>query len=560
MARRRSRRRKSSYRDEPEASGLPPQLVVEDLSPRARRLVESGVIDLDAIAGSGDGGRITSGDILHAARVMEMEQSVARIEAVGRTEPAAEVSEPPPAEEVDRDEEPGTDDAEATVPIVAVTPGEDADGAPTEAEESGTSFTAATESAEAFAAAATTADVAPAEIAELPDLDAMVTDGSATAATEASLEPVATTDPWDAYNGVSEGLSESALPGAEQSWGEAEANIAAIAEEAAAKVYGRRTAEPEPEVAPEPSAGDVSADVPDQPTAVVAALSDIEAAVDPEPTSPDPDVVSAPAGDVPEVPVEPEPEPASEPVPVVAETGPVEAEPEPESVPVVAEAAPIEPMPEPEFVPVVAKAATPEPEPVSEPVPVVAEAVPVEPEPAAEEREVPAPAAELEPSEEQQEVMMDFGTLEMVDPESVWAEGAEDFAPWFLAHSRQLGDVLGLQAGLSDARQFTTKSATGVLGRDDSGEDVVVVSSQNAVAEDSDLGRALGMAASSGAATVALVSAKFNEEQLQALSWLNNQTKSGVLWYGIEMRVVRIADSPAAMLFDLVASPPSPPA
>jgi hypothetical protein len=166
--------------------------------------------------------------------------------------------------------------------------------------------------------------------------------------------------------------------------------------------------------------------------------------------------------------------------------------------------------------------------------------------------EEPAPAADVESG---REVMMDFGTLELVDPDSVWAEGAEDFAPWFLAHSRQLGDVLGLESGLSNARQFTTKSATGVLGTDDNGEEVVVVSSQSAVADDSDLGRALGMAASSGAASVALVSAALNEDQLKVLAWLNNQTKSGVKWYGIEMRVVRIANSPAAMLFDLVASP-----
>jgi hypothetical protein len=157
------------------------------------------------------------------------------------------------------------------------------------------------------------------------------------------------------------------------------------------------------------------------------------------------------------------------------------------------------------------------------------------------------------------EVMMDFGTLELVDPESVWEEGAEDFAPWFLAHSQQLGDVLGLKKGLNNARQFTTKSATGVLGTDDNGEDVVVVSSKNATADDSDLGRALGMAASSGASSVALVTAALHEDQLKALAWLNNQTRSGVRWYGIEMRVVRIADSPAAMLFDLVASPPQEP-
>ena len=72
LVRRRSRRRKSSYRDE--ATGLPASLRLEDLSSRARRLVESGVIDVSSITGSGEGGRITSGDILTAARLMEMEQ------------------------------------------------------------------------------------------------------------------------------------------------------------------------------------------------------------------------------------------------------------------------------------------------------------------------------------------------------------------------------------------------------------------------------------------------------------------------------------------------------
>jgi hypothetical protein len=180
-------------------------------------------------------------------------------------------------------------------------------------------------------------------------------------------------------------------------------------------------------------------------------------------------------------------------------------------------------------------------------------------EPSAEDVSRDAPREPVEQANEQEqpdEIVMDFGTLEQVDPESVWEEGAEYFAPWFLAHSKQLGRVLGLRAGLSDARQYTTKSASGVLGRDDSGEDVIVVSSEHAVAADPDLGRALGMAAASGAATVALVSARFDDEQLQALTWLNSQTKSGVKWFGIEMKVVRIADSPPAMLFELVASPP----
>jgi hypothetical protein len=464
VVRRRSRRRKSSYRNEDAGTIAEPK--VEDLSPRAKRLVESGVIDLSLIAGSGEGGRITSGDILHAARVMEMEQSVARIETVGRPtadhQPDDEMSHPEPAEIAD-------------VPALPESP------APTPAEEMPSL------EPEGLAPEEPAAPRIP-----IPSSESEATTSSAT---DVGGEPIAVPpNVWEAYNGSSDGLSESALPGAEQSWGEAEANIAAIAEEAAAQLYGRPVDRFEPLTAPlsaVPDADGESAHEEPLPIADAPLLEPID-------TTSIPDEVDYPRT-----------EPAAQPL-----------LPEPKST----GAPPVHPVAPDETI----------------------EALPAEP---------PwEPEATGQP--EHMEVMMDFGTLELVDPVSVWAEGAEDFAPWFLANSKQLGDVLGLEAGLSEPRQYTTKSASGVIGRDDNGEDVVVLSSQEAAADDSDLGRALGMAASSGAATVALVSATFGDEQLQALTWLNSQTKTGVKWFGIEMRVVRIADSPPAMMFNLVAAPP----
>jgi len=446
VARRRKRRRKSSYEDvtSETAEGSSVVLVAEELSPRARRLVDGGVIDLNAIAGSGESGEITSGDILHAARLMEVEQSVARIEVAHTAGDAAaskieiEINHPEVAVADDVPDpvsaEPGSQDVG---PQVAAVPSEDTRRETTPREDTGESSTSA----------------------------AVAIGGQPIA-----VEPT----PWDDYDGTTEGLAASALPGANQSWGDARAHLAAMADEAAAREPSG--AVPPPEVSQEHEPVDV-------PAVPIAEVPSMVTGV-PEPVG------------VPEV---------------------VALEPFAEETVSVAAAELIE---------------SGEIEPVAIETVVTAE---------------PAP---------HREVMMDFGTLELVDPESVWEEGAEDFAPWFLAHSQQLGDVLGLEKGLNDARQFTTKSATGVLGTDDNGEDVVVVSSKNATADDSDLGRALGMAASSGASSVALVTAVLHEDQLKALAWLNNQTRSGVRWYGIEMRVVRIADSPAAMLFDLVASPP----
>ncbi len=458
MARRRSRRRKNSYSEASDSAVEPQAATVDDLSPRARRLVESGVIDLEAITGSGPEGKITSGDILHAARVMEMEQSVPRIERMSQADAA---SQEPKAEP----------DAE-----IAAVPGGLIDAVP------------------------------------VVD-DAVAPDSGTSSAAQVGGEPISVApDPWDEYNGSSDGLSEIVMPGAEQSWGEAEANIAAIAEEAAAQSTEASVAESiEPETVAATEDAAITSDAPG--LEAVTVRKDETAGAEEMPA--DAEAVSAEtdAGE------EPEAEEKSI-VDLVAAANEAIATTAPTEIP-------------------------------SE------EAVASDDGVSPQESDAPEPyLEEAMAMSSQGEVMMDFGTLELVDPDSVWAEGAEDFAPWFLAHSQQLGDVLGLEAGLSDARQFTTKSATGVLGRDDNGDDVVVVSSKSSTADDSDLGRALGMAASSGAGSVALVSASLGEDQLKALSWLNNQTKSAVKWYGIEMRVVRIADSPAAMLFELVASPP----
>jgi hypothetical protein len=464
---------------------------------------------------------------------MEVEQSVARIESVYTRPEAADVPEVPSADTGDpvatsqqTEPEPFRSDDEAV--------GEDEDDAAVETAE-----------AELYGAendADNDADHGadqeePKDVAESATFTAVSIGG----------EPVATEhDPWEDYNGSSEGFSERARPGAEKSWGEAEAHLAAMAEEVAAhqptEIESQGTAEAE--AAHEAAHDAVAEGTPSAEPPIPLAVPDVAAEGTPsaEPFVPPPPRAAEVVESEADAAVTAQAEEFDAAAAVAAETD--------------AEQAPYEEAPVPPAAPVA-------PPPPSEAAAMADEpgdtVTPSLDEPAAAEtpEEEPIPVAlEQAESDTPREAMMDFGTLELVDPESVWAEGAEDFAPWFLAHSRQLGDVLGLESGLSDARQFTTKSATGVLGRDDNGEDVVVVSSQKAVADDSDLGRALGMAASSGAASVALVSAALNDDQLKALAWLNNQTKSGVRWYGIEMRVVRIADSPAAMLFDLVAAPP----
>jgi hypothetical protein len=447
--------------DRPEGESL-----AENLSPRARRLIESGVIDPAAIVGSGKGGQVTSGDILLAARVIEKERSIARIEA---------------------------------------------------------------------AASVSTSSL-----------------GSETTVEPPEVEP----SPWDAYNGTSEGLAEIALHGAEQSWGEAEALLS----EGGALAGSADPPSLDESFLPPAAADAESADAPEPVTAeheafaaIPAASSDADGEWTPEPEATD--VTGLPpvteVEDLPEKvasPPVPTAGPISEPgLDAAADTsGPTF-----ESAPTPVASTSYEPGAE----------AGGEPGPAAIPPGVEAVTGPAEREPVAAAPPVPDspdPEPAAEPAPTGADAFVNFGTLEQVDPDSVWEEGAEDFAPWFLAHSEQIADVLGMDAGLRDARRYATKSASGVIGTDPDGGQVVVVSTARSVAADADLGRALGMVASSGASSIALISAEFREEQLRAIAWLNNQTRSGVKWYGVEMRVVRIGDSPAAMLFELVASPADP--
>lgn len=334
MARRRKQRTGDAY-DQTRPGGSDrtggPGVTLEDLSPRARRLVENGLIDLDAVIGSGDGGRITSGDILHAARLMEKEQHLPRIENTGTT------------------------DAGPTGP--------GSSGGPVE---------------------------------------------------------------------IGEGLSASALLGAEISWGEA-----------AAALNG----------AEHPLVGEPACEL---------------------------ELESSDGGET------------------------------------VAEA----PIPDPET---------------------------------NRSSEAVEPAAVVD--EPTGEVAIDFGTLELVDPNRVWENGGDGFAPWLLAHCDRIADLLGVDSGLGASQRVSTSTPGGVVGCDGDGNVVVMMSSRKSVAESSDLGRALGMAAEANATRIAVVSAEFNAEQRRSISWLNECGNGTVDWFGIELRVMRIDDSPPAMLFDLVAGP-----
>ncbi len=94
-----------------------------------------------------------------------------------------------------------------------------------------------------------------------------------------------------------------------------------------------------------------------------------------------------------------------------------------------------------------------------------------------------------------------------------------------------------------------------LMGRDTLTGDVVIVENQLETTDHTHLGQILTYAAGTDPTTVVWVAARFRSEHRSALDWLNERTDESTRFFGVEVGVVRIGNSPPAPSFRLVAQP-----
>jgi hypothetical protein len=83
----------------------------------------------------------------------------------------------------------------------------------------------------------------------------------------------------------------------------------------------------------------------------------------------------------------------------------------------------------------------------------------------------------------------------------------------------------------------------------------VLIENQLERTDHNHLGQLLTYAAGLDAVTVVWVAARFTEEHRAALDWLNNATTSEFNFFGLEIELWRIGDSPMAPKFNVVSKP-----
>ena len=154
-------------------------------------------------------------------------------------------------------------------------------------------------------------------------------------------------------------------------------------------------------------------------------------------------------------------------------------------------------------------------------------------------------------------IQFDFGRLEQVELRTVWVSEDSDFASW-LARGDSLAllsETINMDLELEDTEGWVAPYPRGVVCRSRGSGGYVVIENQLEHTDQSHLGQLLTYAAELKAVTMVWVAAQFTQEDRNTLNWLNDVTNDNIRFFGLEVELWRIGESPLAPKFYLVSKP-----
>jgi len=150
-----------------------------------------------------------------------------------------------------------------------------------------------------------------------------------------------------------------------------------------------------------------------------------------------------------------------------------------------------------------------------------------------------------------------LGRLTRVDLREVWTSEASKFTPW-LARPENLGllaETLGIELELEAQEKAVGSFRADILCKEIDFNSWVLIENQLERTDHSHLGQLLTYASGLEAATIVWIAARFTEEHRSTLDWLNKITDDSFRFFGLEVELWRIGDSPAAPKFNVVSKP-----
>lgn len=131
----------------------------------------------------------------------------------------------------------------------------------------------------------------------------------------------------------------------------------------------------------------------------------------------------------------------------------------------------------------------------------------------------------------------------------------EEFSDWLVENIDILEEKIGVELEEIEREYQIGSYFADIVARDTNSGEMVIIENQFEKTNHDHLGKILTYASGVDAKIVVWIAEKFSEEHSQALTWLNENTGQDIGFFGLEVKAVRIGDSPYAVDFDVVVMP-----
>ena len=145
--------------------------------------------------------------------------------------------------------------------------------------------------------------------------------------------------------------------------------------------------------------------------------------------------------------------------------------------------------------------------------------------------------------------------IEDVDVREFWPNEARDFTPWLAKNMGLLGEKLGMELELVSQEEPVGPYYLDILAKDVNDGGLVAIENQLEWSDHIHLGQLLTYAAEFDARVVIWVAGEFDNEHGEAINWLNKWTSDAIGFYGIEVGVNKVENSPPTPYLDVAVSP-----
>lgn len=151
----------------------------------------------------------------------------------------------------------------------------------------------------------------------------------------------------------------------------------------------------------------------------------------------------------------------------------------------------------------------------------------------------------------------DLGRLDPVDLRLVWPREESDFTPWLAVEENLtlLADTLGMSLEFVARERAVGPFSADIVCRNPDDDTQVVVENQLEPTDHDHLGKLLTYAAHLEARVVVWIAKRFSDQHRAALDWLNEVSRSGTRFFGLEIELWQIGESPPAPKFNVIARP-----